>query len=107
MQNAILLYPTPHASPAFTAFKDSSNQRSSKMKVIHVLGAGCPRCLQLKKNAQAAADSTGADCEILEVSDIEEILEFGAMMTPALVVDGELKIQGKIASVEEIAALLK
>ncbi|MGI6419784.1 MAG: thioredoxin family protein [Thermoguttaceae bacterium] len=77
------------------------------MKVIHVLGAGCPRCLQLKKNAQAAVESARVDCQVVEVSQIDEILKFGAMMTPALVVDGELKIQGRIATVEEIAALLK
>ncbi|MDD4269131.1 MAG: thioredoxin family protein [Pirellulaceae bacterium] len=77
------------------------------MNVIHVLGAGCPRCLQLKNNAQAAAASAGVDCQVVEVSQIDEILQFGAMMTPALVVDGKLTIQGRIATVEEIAALLQ
>lgn len=76
------------------------------MKVVHILGIGCQRCSQLKKNAQAAIDSLRKEYEILEVRDIDEIVEFGATMTPALAVDGEVKIQGKVASVEEIAAIL-
>lgn len=76
------------------------------MKVIHVLGTGCQRCSQLKQNVQAAVASVGGGYEIREVRDIEEILDFGVMTTPALVVDGQPKIQGKVASVEEIVAIL-
>ncbi len=77
------------------------------MKVIHVLGTGCQRCSQLKENVRAAIAALGGQYEIIEVRDIEEILDFGVMTTPALVVDGEPKIQGKVASVEEIVAILR
>ncbi len=77
------------------------------MKVIHVLGTGCQRCSQLKENVRAAVAAMGGEYEIIEVRDIEEILDFGVMTTPALVVDGEPKIQGKVASVEEIVAILR
>lgn len=76
------------------------------MKVIHVLGIGCTRCAELKANVQSVVGGLPDKCEILEVHDIDEIVDFGAMMTPALAVDGEVKIQGKVASVEEIAAIL-
>jgi small redox-active disulfide protein 2 len=76
------------------------------MKVIHILGIGCQRCSQLKENAQAAIALLQEQYEILEVRDIDEIVDFGATMTPALAVDGEVKIQGKVASVEEIAVIL-
>ena len=77
------------------------------MKVIHVLGTGCQRCSQLKENVRAAVAAMGGEYEIIEVRDIEEILDFGVMTTPALVVDGEPKIQGKVASVEDIVAILR
>ena len=77
------------------------------MKVIHILGVGCERCSKLKENAQAAVTQLGDDFEILEVRDIDEIVDFGVTMTPALAVDGEVKIQGKVATVEEIVAVLR
>jgi small redox-active disulfide protein 2 len=76
------------------------------MKVIHILGIGCERCAQLKDNVRAAVAVLGKEYEILEVRDIEEIVDFGVTMTPALAVDGEPKLQGKVASVEEIVAIL-
>jgi small redox-active disulfide protein 2 len=77
------------------------------MKVIYILGIGCGRCSQLKENAQAAVASLEGEYEILEVRDIDEIVEFGVTMTPALAVDGEPVIQGKVASIDEIVAILK
>ncbi|MHB8903152.1 MAG: thioredoxin family protein [Thermoguttaceae bacterium] len=77
------------------------------MIVIHVLGTGCQRCAQLKENVQEAVALVGGDYEIREVRDIDEIVEFGVMTTPAVVVDGEISIQGKVATVEEIVAVLK
>lgn len=79
------------------------------MKVIHILGIGCGRCSELKENAHAAVAllPEAEEYEILEVRDIEEIVDFGVTMTPALAVDGVPKIQGKVASVEEIVAILK
>lgn len=77
------------------------------MKVIHVLGTGCANCSQLKENVREAIASLAGDYEVLEVRDIEEIVDFGVTMTPALAVDGEPKIQGKVATVEEIVAILR
>lgn len=76
------------------------------MKVLHVLGTGCKSCSQLKENVLAAVATLPDEYEILEVRDIEEIVDFGVTMTPALAVDGEPKIQGKVASIDEIVAIL-
>lgn len=72
------------------------------MKTIQILGSGCAKCEQLTKNAKEAADQLGIEYELSKVTDINEILSFGVMITPALVVDGEVKISGKLTSVEEI-----
>ncbi|MCK4981587.1 MAG: TM0996/MTH895 family glutaredoxin-like protein [Victivallaceae bacterium] len=74
---------------------------------IQILGTGCPKCKQLSKNAENAAEELGIDFELEKVSGITDIMSFGVMMTPALVVDGEVKIAGKVPQVEEIKELLK
>ena len=76
------------------------------MKKIQILGTGCPKCIKLTENAETAAKDAGIDFEIEKVTDINEIMNFGVMMTPALAVDGEVKIVGKVASVEEIKELI-
>ncbi len=76
------------------------------MKKVLVLGPGCAKCVKLYEVAKEAADSIGLECEVTKVSDIQEILAFGVMMTPALVVDGEVKVTGKVPSKDEIVALL-
>lgn len=76
------------------------------MKKIQVLGPGCPKCKMLAKNAEEAVKSKGIDCEIEKVTDIKQIMSFGVMMTPALVVDGEVKVVGKVPSVEEVKRLI-
>jgi len=77
------------------------------MKKIQILGTGCPKCLKLAENAKAAADAAGLEYELQKVTDINEIIKFGVMMTPALAVDGEVKIVGKVPSVEELKKLIK
>lgn len=74
---------------------------------IQILGTGCPSCLKLAENAQQAATEAGVDAEIVKVTDINEITSFGVMMTPALAIDGQVKIVGKVASVEEIKKKLE
>ena len=69
---------------------------------IQVLGTGCPKCKQLAENADAAAKELGVEYELEKVTDINDIMGFGIMMTPGLAVDGEVKMSGKVASVEEI-----
>lgn len=76
------------------------------MKEIKVLGTGCAKCNDLAKNAEAAAKALGVEYTLEKVTDLQKIMGFGVMMTPALVVDGEVKVVGKVASVEEIQKYL-
>jgi small redox-active disulfide protein 2 len=76
------------------------------MKKIQILGTGCPKCKKLTENAEAAAKQLGIEYEIQKVTDINEIMKFGVMITPALAVDGEVKIAGKVASVEQLKEML-
>ncbi|MBM4042164.1 MAG: thioredoxin family protein [Planctomycetes bacterium] len=73
---------------------------------IQVLGPGCPKCKKLAENTEEAAKALGVDYQLEKVTDIARILAFGVMMTPALVVDGKVKMVGKVPSVEDIKALL-
>lgn len=73
---------------------------------IQILGTGCPKCKKLAENAEAAAKAAGLDYELEKVTEINKIMAFGVMMTPALAVDGTVKVSGKVPSVEEIQALL-
>jgi len=73
---------------------------------IQILGTGCAKCKALTANAEAAVKQMGLDAEIEKIEDIQEIIKFGVMMTPALAVDGKVKIVGKVASADEIKKLL-
>ena len=77
------------------------------MKKVQVFGTGCPKCNQLEANAKEAVKKLEIEAEVEKVSDINRIAEAGVMMTPALAIDGEVKIARKVASVDEIAAWLK
>jgi len=74
---------------------------------IEVLGTGCMKCRRLLKNVEAAVKELGIDAEIKKVDDITEIMELGVMFTPALAVDGEMRISGRVADVEELKEILK
>ena len=76
------------------------------MKKIQILGTGCPKCKKLTENAEAAAKELGIEYQLEKVTDINQIMSFGVMMTPALVVDGQVKSAGKILSVEQIKRAL-
>lgn len=76
------------------------------MKKIQILGTGCPKCKKLAENAEAAAKALGLDLEIEKVKDINEIMKFGVMMTPALAIDGQVKTVGKVVSPDEIKKML-
>jgi len=76
------------------------------MKKLQVLGSGCAKCHELAERTQTAARELGLECGIEKVSDLEQIMGFGVMRTPALVVDGAVKVSGKVPSVEEIKAML-
>ncbi|MFZ5927569.1 MAG: thioredoxin family protein [Acidobacteriota bacterium] len=74
---------------------------------IQILGSGCAKCNQLKESAEAAARELGIAFEIEKVTDFKEIARMGALVTPALAIDGKLKLVGKVASPEEIKPLLQ
>ena len=76
------------------------------MKLVQVLGPGCAKCEKLKHNAEEAVQQSGTEATIEKITDIMQITSFGVMMTPALAIDGEVKVVGKVPSVEEIKTLL-
>ncbi len=73
---------------------------------IKILGPGCPKCQKLESNTKLAVEELGLDAQIGHVTDVNEIADYGVFMTPGLVVDGEVKIVGKVANVEEIKKVL-
>ena len=76
------------------------------MKKLQVLGTGCPKCKKLAEMTDSAAKELGIEYELIKVTDINEIMEFGVMMTPCLAVDGVVKVAGKVPSIEEIKKLI-
>jgi len=76
------------------------------MKKIQILGTGCPKCKLLTENAEAAVKASGIEATVEKVEKITDIMKFGVMTTPALVIDGQVKSVGKVLSVEDIQALL-
>ena len=76
------------------------------MKKIKVLGPGCPNCQKLYERTQTAAYELGLECDIEKVTDIQQITGYGVMMTPALVVDGQVKATGKVPSLDDLKKML-
>jgi small redox-active disulfide protein 2 len=73
---------------------------------IQILGTGCPKCRQLAENAETAAKAAGVEYTIEKVTDINEIMKFGVMLTPGIAVDGEVKAAGKVPTAAEIEKML-
>ena len=73
---------------------------------IQVLGTGCPKCRKLAELTEAAAKDLGIEYEIEKVTDITKIMEFGVMMTPALAVDGQVKVVGKVPNMDQIKSYI-
>ena len=76
------------------------------MKKIQILGTGCPKCKKLAQHAETAANELGIEYELEKVTDINEIMKFGVMFTPALAINGEVKVAGKVASPADIKGML-
>ena len=76
------------------------------MKEVRVLGTGCAKCNQLLRQTEKIIEELGIECNLEKITDIGEITSFGVMMTPALVVDGEVKTFGKIPTPDELKAML-
>jgi len=73
---------------------------------IEVLGTGCAKCKTLYENVKKAVEDIGMEAEIVKVEDIPSIMKYGVMSTPALVIDGQVKFSGKVASVADIMGVL-
>lgn len=75
--------------------------------VIKILGTGCPSCKTLEENVRKAVDEAGIAAEVIKVTDLNDIMNYGVMFTPALVIDEEVKSFGKVLSSDEITVYLK
>ena len=78
-----------------------------KMKKIQILGTGCQKCTKLADLTRQAAEELGIEYELEKVTKINDIMKFGVMVTPALVVDGQVKVVGGLPPVEQIKEMLK
>ena len=76
------------------------------MKKLQILGAGCPKCMKLAETTEEAAKSLGLEYRMEKVTDIQAIMGFGVMTTPALAVDGVVQVSGKVPSAEEMKKIL-
>ena len=77
------------------------------MRKIQILGSGCSKCKALAQNTETAVKELGLECTLEKVTDIKEIMKFGVMATPALVIDGQVKTAGKLLNMQEIKGMLK
>ena len=73
---------------------------------IEILGTGCAKCKKLFENAQEAVKALGLGAEVIKVEDLQQIINAGIMITPAIAVDGEVKSAGKVLSVDEIKKII-
>ena len=74
---------------------------------IKVLGTGCPGCLRLEKNVRQALQELDIKAEVTKVANITEIVGYGVMRTPAIVIDEQIKISGKVADIDELKEIIK
>lgn len=77
------------------------------MKEVKVLGTGCPKCKKLAEMVEKAADNAGVAIDLEKVTDMNEIIEYGVMMTPGLVIDGSVRLTGKVPRLEELEKMLR
>lgn len=73
---------------------------------IQILGTGCAKCKTLYENARAAVESAGVEAEVEKIEDIKEIMKFNILMTPGLVINGEVKAAGRVLSPNDIKKML-
>lgn len=76
------------------------------MRQIQILGTGCAKCNNLTAVAEAAAKSTGEPYSLEKITDLRQIMTFGVMTTPALVIDGKVMVAGKVPSIDEVKQML-
>ncbi len=83
------------------------NKGITIVKKIQILGTGCAKCKTLMANAEQAVRELGLDAEFEKVTDITEIMKYGVMSTPGIVIDGETKASGRVLSAQEIKKILE
>ena len=71
---------------------------------VQILGTGCPKCKKVTEIAEKAVTELGVEAEVVKVTEINEIMNFGVMMTPALAIDGDVKVSGKIPTLDDVKA---
>ena len=74
---------------------------------VQILGTGCPKCKMLEANAREALKEIGLDAELVKVDNIDDIMDMGVMVTPALAIDGDVKSAGKLLTKDQIITILK
>jgi small redox-active disulfide protein 2 len=74
--------------------------------IIKILGSGCPKCKKLEKNAREAVEQTGVEAEVEKVTDMNDIMDYGVMITPALVIDEKVVSAGRVLSAKKIVEIL-
>jgi len=74
---------------------------------VQILGTGCPKCLTLEANTRSAVAAEGIEATIEKITDIDEIMDMGVMITPALAIDGEVVSVGKVLNKDQVLALIK
>ena len=74
---------------------------------IKILGAGCPKCRQLEKNVRIVLENLNIEADVEKVTDINEIMKYGVMMTPALVINGTVRSTGRVYSTKELEKILQ
>jgi small redox-active disulfide protein 2 len=74
---------------------------------IEILGTGCAKCKKTKEMADKAVKEMGVDAEVIKVEDFDKIMGYGVMVTPALVIDGDVKVAGRVPSVDDIKKWIK
>lgn len=77
------------------------------MKKIQILGTGCAKCKKLAETAEAAAKELNIQYELEKVTELDDIMSFGVMITPALVIDGQVKLAGKVPKLEAVKKMLE
>ncbi len=77
------------------------------MKLLQVLGTGCPKCRKLEELTRQAASEINLECEVLKISEISAIMSMGVMITPALAVDGVVKVSGRVPSLDELKRIIQ
>ncbi|MCP4704517.1 MAG: thioredoxin family protein [candidate division Zixibacteria bacterium] len=79
----------------------------NESKIIKVLGPGCPKCEKLLELTKQAVEESGENYLVEKISDIMEIMKYGVAITPALIVNDEVKVMGKVPSVDEIKQMIE